>query len=238
MDKLKNQFRFNYSDIKIDISHIENVIGSEKGENRELVRAMIGDVLANAAKICDIKAEYTVCREVSFIDELKSLRVNDIDFSIGKIIWGQIRKSDSVAFFLCTAGEEIGELSRKLMKEKDFLTGYIYDVAGSEIVEAAADLMQSELKAQMGKENSNITNRFSPGYCGWNVSEQQKLFRVLPGNYCGITLTESSLMNPIKSVSGVIGIGENVKFRPYTCNLCNDTNCIYRRMKDTAKQKN
>lgn len=229
MRKSTYRFQFSFADLSIDVSHIENVIGSEKGENREMVRDMIGDVLVNAAKICDIKAEYIICHEVSFNDELKSMRVNNIDFNIGKIIRAQIRKSQSVAFFLCTAGNKIGELSRKLMHEKDFLTGYIYDIAGSEIVEAAADLIQAELREQMVKENISITNRFSPGYCGWNVSEQQKLFSLIPDNFCGIKLTDSSLMDPIKSVSGVIGIGENVRFRPYTCNLCDDTNCIYRR---------
>jgi hypothetical protein len=40
-------------------------------------------------------------------------------------------------------------------------------------------------------------------------------------------------MEPVKSVSGVIGIGSEVKFRPYTCNKCDDTNCIYRKFKET-----
>jgi hypothetical protein len=225
----RRQLRFGFSDLKIDISHIENVIGYEKGENRELVREMIGAVLEDAGKICEIKAEYLIFKEVSFDNEKKSMRVNSIDFKIGKIIWAQIKRSVSVAFFVCTAGEKIGELSRKLMQEKDFLKGYIYDIAGSEIVEAAADLMQATLKEQMENQKFHITNRFSPGYCGWNVSEQQKLFSLIPDNFCGIRLTESSLMDPIKSVSGVIGIGEDVKLRPYTCNLCDDANCIYRK---------
>jgi len=41
-------------------------------------------------------------------------------------------------------------------------------------------------------------------------------------------------MDPIKSVSGIIGIGENVRFNPYTCNLCDNKNCIY----GNAREKN
>ena len=37
---------------------------------------------------------------------------------------------------------------------------------------------------------------------------------------CDIHLTDSCLMIPIKSISGVIGIGHNVRRRDYTCNLC------------------
>ena len=77
------------------------------------------------------------------------MEINNIRFSILKRLFsGRLKKSDSVAVFLCTAGEEIGIRSRKSMKERDFLNGYMYDVVGSEIVEAAADLMQSELEKE------------------------------------------------------------------------------------------
>jgi len=39
------------------------------------------------------------------------------------------------------------------------------------------------------------------------------------------------LMNPIKSVSGLIGIGRDVKYSPYQCNLCDSKNCIYHNRK-------
>jgi hypothetical protein len=77
-----------------------------------------------------------------------------------------------------------------------------------------------------------ITNRYSPGYCDWNVGEQHKLFSFFPDNYCGIRLTPSALMDPVKSVSGIIGIGENVKRNDYTCRVCDMKDCIYRRSRE------
>jgi hypothetical protein len=82
-----------------------------------------------------------------------------------------------------------------------------------------------------------ISDRFSPGYCDWNVSEQHKLFNLLPESFCGIHLSESSLMNPIKSVSGIIGIGENLKQLGYQCYWCNDPNCIYGKTKRKKMSK-
>ena len=81
----------------------------------------------------------------------------------------------------------------------------------------------------MAKEGLNITNRYSPGYCGWDVSEQQKLFFLLPENCCGIRLTDSSLMLPIKSVSGVIGVGKTVRKTAYKCAVCDKEDCYLRR---------
>jgi hypothetical protein len=91
--------------------------------------------------------------------------------------------------------------------------------------------MQQKLKEMTEARGMKITNRYSPGYCGWNVSEQHKLFSLLEDNYCGISLNESALMQPIKSVSGIIGIGEKVRFNKYTCNLCDQQNCLYRNSK-------
>ena len=84
----------------------------------------------------------------------------------------------------------------------------------------------------MEQAGLKITNRYSPGYCGWDTREQHKLFSLLPENSCGIRLTESALMLPIKSVSGFIGVGANVRFNPYTCKMCDAEFCVYRSFSD------
>jgi hypothetical protein len=229
MEKMK--FRFAFSELKLDVSQIEKNIGYKNGETNELISGLIEEVLEVSEKICDIKAEYNIYSNVKFNVADRSIKINNLDFQIKKIVFGQLKKSESVAVFLCTAGEGIGNMSRKNMKEGDLLKGYIYDVVGSEIVEAAADLMQNNLEMEISKIGSKITNRFSPGYCGWDVAEQHKLFQLVPDNFCGIKLNESALMDPIKSVSGFIGIGENVRYNPYTCNLCDMKNCIYRNVR-------
>ncbi len=48
---------------------------------------------------------------------------------------------------------------------------------------------------------------YSPGYCGWDISGQRKLFEFLKPETVGISLGESCLMQPLKSVSGVFIIG-------------------------------
>ena len=74
-----------------------------------------------------------------------------------------------------------------------------------------------------------LTNRYSPGYCHWDVADQRKLFSLFPSAPCGVTLTSSLLMNPVKSISGVIGIGKSVGYRDYPCALCLSNHCIYRK---------
>ncbi len=224
-------FQFDFKDLKLNVTQVERVLGYPRGESHETIAELISEALKELESICRIKSEYRIFNDVHFIEAGKSVQINDQVFGIKKIVFGQLKKSESVAVFLCTAGEEPGIRSRKAMKEGDLLKGYIYDVAGSEIVESAADLMQNELEEKMRLSGKKITNRFSPGYCGWDVAEQHKLFALMPDNFCGIRLTPSALMDPVKSISGFIGIGENVKHLPYTCNLCDMKDCIYRKTK-------
>jgi hypothetical protein len=225
-------FQFDFKDLKITVSQIENVLGYNEGDDRGFVIQLIEELLEESKEISNIRAQYCIFNDIKFDNESRSVAINNISFNIKKIVFGQIKKSDSLAVFLCTAGEEIGIRSRKAMKERDFLRGYVYDVIGSEIVESAADLMQDELDKSAVASGDRITNRYSPGYCGWNVSEQHKLFQLIPYNFCGIRLNESALMDPEKSVSGFIGIGKNVKNNAYICQICDMKDCIYRKVKE------
>jgi hypothetical protein len=229
---LNSTLKFYFTDLNLRANKIEKVLGYNEGDDRVFVIDLIEELLIESKKICSVKAQYSVFNDVSFDNDSRSVKIRDINFQIKKVVFGQIKKSDSVALFLCTAGDEIGIRSRKAMQERDFLKGYIYDVIGSEIVEAAADLMQESLEKAAASSGLKITNRYSPGYCGWDVVEQHKLFQLIPDNFCGIRLTESALMSPEKSISGIIGIGRDVNSNPYTCSICDMKDCIYRKVKE------
>jgi len=211
------------------VHQIGSIIGYKYGEQEEIVSQLILEIFTECETIADIKAEYRVFNKIILNKAVKTLEVEGLVFNIGKIIFGHIGKSDAAAFFLCTAGEETGIRSKKYMKEGDLLRGYIYDVVGSEIVEAVAGIIQDKLEKEMQTDGRNITNRFSPGYCGWNVAEQHKFFQLMENNYCGIHLTPFALMDPVKSVSGIIGSGKNVRKLSYTCSLCNMQDCNFRK---------
>jgi cobalamin-dependent methionine synthase I len=226
----RSAFQISFSDLKINIAQIEKVMGYKDGESQETISELTMKVLEEAESICKAKAEYAVYPILKSNNIEKTIEISDQVFNVEKIVYGQLKRSDSVAVFLCTAGEEIGTRSREAMKGGDLLEGYIYDVVGSEIADAAADIMQDKLREEIESVGKNITNRYSPGYCGWDVAEQHKLFRLLPDNYCRIRLTPSALMDPVKSISGFIGIGKHVRYNQYTCGLCEMKDCFYRKV--------
>jgi len=173
---------------------------------------------------------YSVYSNLNF--ELKQYQVivSDQVFETGKTVTQLLKKSEKIVLFACTSGSEVSEYSKKLMSEGHSLEGLLVDLIGSELAESIADYLHDFIEAEFGRLGLKVTNRFSPGYCNWPVSEQHKLFSLLPVNSCGIQLTASSLMIPIKSVSGIIGVGSHVKRVAYKCHVCNDKKCILRKL--------
>ena len=148
--------------------------------------------------------------------------------SVGRLVRVQLRGSQAAAAFVVTIGARLESEARALMTAGQSLEGYVLDTVGSIAVEAAADVLEEEVTTAVVDRGWNITNRFSPGYCTWETSDQHSLFSLLPEQPAGVTLSDSSLMSPIKSVSGVIGLGPEVEHRPYACELCSMTNCHQR----------
>ena len=153
------------------------------------------------------------------------------DFDIGRIIERQLRGSEAYTLFICTSGVKFEAYQQQLKQADDMVRVFIADSLGSVIAEKCADQMEIAVQESIDKLGWHHTNRFSPGYCGWHVSQQQLLFPLFEGHTCGVRLTDSSLMLPIKSVSGIIGLGKEVRRLDYTCGLCNFEKCYKRRKK-------
>lgn len=149
----------------------------------------------------------------------------------GRRVCGYMTGASKIALFLCTAGETFTTLSHAYQQEGDFLEAFVVESIGSATVENAMDRIQISLGKEMAATGENITNRYSPGYCEWALSGQRDLFVCIGDQPTGITIGDSCLMQPIKSVSGIIGIGKAVRKRPYGCAVCNSVTCVYRNIK-------
>ncbi|MCH5307698.1 MAG: methionine synthase [Prevotella sp.] len=161
--------------------------------------------------------------------------VQQPDFEMGSIILRQLRNSEAYALFICTSGLEYEAYQQRLKEQGDMVQVFIADALGSVIAEKCADQMEQHLQESINKLGWRHTNRFSPGYCGWHVSQQQRLFPLFEGHTCGVQLTDSSLMVPIKSVSGIIGLGKKVRRLDYTCGLCDFKQCYKRIVRNSLK---
>ena len=115
--------------------------------------------------------------------------------------------------------------------------GVIIDAIASHAAEQTAEYVNKTIIEDIKDEikGKKVTFRFSPGYCQWELGKgQEMIFNLLETNKIGVTLSESMLMTPIKSVSFAINIGEEIddKLGSRDCETCSMVNCAYRRTKN------
>jgi len=217
-----------FGELTLDRNYLSSVLGFADGILPEPFDKYVEEAFEKAESLSNISGAFCFAKKIEFTNNNSHIKVDEIEFGIGKTVAKELRNATSVVFFVCTAGEGISHSSKELLKGDNPVMGYVMDMLGSMIVEAATDLLQNKIKEIADKDGLLITNRYSPGYCNWNVADQHKLFSFFPPNSCGINLTDSALMFPIKSVSGIIGIGKDVKYRQYTCDLCSQVNCFHK----------
>jgi hypothetical protein len=219
---------FSLDELTLDIEYLSALLGFPDGDLPEPFGEYVSQALHEAESLCEIRGAFHFSENIEFSANNNHILVGGLEFGTGKTVTKELRNATSAAFFICTAGEGISRRSQDLLKCDNPVLGYVFDLLGSMIVESATDLLQAEIKQMALSEGLQITNRYSPGYCKWSVADQHKLFSFFPPNCCGIRLTDSALMHPIKSVSGIIGLGADVSFREYTCNLCSQVDCFHR----------
>jgi hypothetical protein len=115
---------------------------------------------------------------------------------------GIFPKAGRLLLFAVTIGERVGEEISRLFASGRFDLGYLLDAVASSGTDRLAAKMQESCvgRAPAG----TVFLRYSPGYCGWDITGQRQLFQALRPEEIGITLRESCLMEPLKSISGVL----------------------------------
>lgn len=230
------EFSLAFDELEHDLAAIITVLGYADGEAPEFLRTVFDEIISAAGERCHIRAGYRYFPEIEWRETDLVLGPEKTAFATGKIVAAQLQHAESAVLYACTIGAGLETWSRQLLNDGDFFAGYMVDAVASQTVELAMQKVQGLLEKEQQKKGLKISNTYSPGYCGWQVAEQQKLFSLLPDNFCSITLTASSLMLPIKSVSGLIGIGRHIQ-KTDTCRLCDMRSCVYRRRFEKSKQE-
>lgn len=119
--------------------------------------------------------------------------------------------ADALVLFAVTVGAPLSGRITELFDAGDPALGAALDAVASEAtVRAVARLelvlLDEARRVGAAYEDTRVLS-YSPGYCGWGLTGQRALFRALGPEEIGISLTDSFLMEPLKSISGVAVMG-------------------------------
>ena len=83
----------------------------------------------------------------------------------------------------------------------------VYQAAAAAMIEEVCDQLNREWEERIRSEGDSLRPRFSPGYGDFALEHQREFLQAIDAaRGAGISLTESCLMVPSKSVSAVIGV--------------------------------
>ncbi len=107
----------------------------------------------------------------------------------------------------------------------------VLQAAAAAMLEEFLDQWQSRLRVEFENSGQYLRPRFSPGYGDFDIRHQDRILRMLDADRrIGLTMTDSYMLTPTKSVTAVIGISRKREECPLEgCEVCNKKDCIYRR---------
>ena len=191
------------------------------------IREIVDETLGAAASIA--RPKYICGRVPARPLGSGTAEIGGTIFKVGGIIASYLEGMTEACIFIATAGREFSVGLSSLKKSGDILSEYVADAVGSVIAEECVKALERDLAAGI---NAPHSLPYSPGYCAWDIREQKRLFALFPDSEpCGVTLSESCLMSPEKSVSGFFAIGKDLVPQPYRCEVCTNRTCYKNRHK-------
>jgi len=171
------------------------------GADEELL-TLLRDCVAEA----ESRLTYQVCyRElpVSVADRICDLGV----FRVASTdLCRYLADCDSVILFAATVGLELDRLIARYGRIAP-ARALLMQAFGAERIEALCDSFCAELAQEKEQKGKRVLPRYSPGYGDFSLEAQRQIFSVLDcSRQIGLSLNESLLMSPTKSVTAVVGI--------------------------------
>jgi len=144
----------------------------------------------------------------------------------GPLVARLLGGAQSVTACVCTIGADLEDYAASL---DDPLLALALDGLGNAAVEMLAEQVCGRIAGSAANQGQNVSTPLSPGAPEWPVETgQPQIFALLDPRQAGIRLTEGGMMIPRKSVSFVVGMGNNM-LQIDTCEYCNlKETCRYR----------
>lgn len=116
-----------------------------------------------------------------------------------------VSDASHAAVFVATIGGRLEERVSELFEEGDGLAAVLLDAAGTVALHRVVRVLRMTLLREAETVGCRLTGRAAPGYGDWEIEDQPVLFRALGDQPLPVSLNESGVMVPKKSLSGLIG---------------------------------
>ena len=145
-----------------------------------------------------------------YVLELFPAEAGDGGVYIGGVFFGSrdlsahLKGAREAAVLAATVGPGVDMLINRYVKT-DVARAYCLSACGSAAIETLCDRAEAELMAR--RPEASLMSRYSPGYGDLGLICQKDIMRITRcGPRIGLTLTDSLILVPSKSVTAIIGM--------------------------------
>ena len=202
-------------------------LGYGKAEPDEHIKKLIDSSFQELEQIAEKKLYYQTCSLDIWNDY--SLMIGTVEIK-SKNLCKNLRGCKEVLVLGATLGTGVDRLLQKY-ERLDITRAVVLQACAAAYLEEFCDVEQKKLKEHYGKEGLYLRPRFSPGYGDFSLEHQKDILEILnAAKRIGLSMTESHMLIPTKSITAVIGIsGQNEACHVKGCEACTKEDCMYRR---------
>jgi hypothetical protein len=126
---------------------------------------------------------------------------------VSKKLAGFLRGCGDALLMGATAGSAIMDAIMDKTDKNNLSAAVVYDATASEMVDAALDWIMDYFNQQIRREGKKLlSRRFSAGYADFQLHNQQVIYQKLEMEKIGVTINNSFILRPEKSVTALGGI--------------------------------
>ena len=156
---------------------------------------------------------------------------NELAFRFPQSIINQLKGASHLLIGVVTIGDFLEKKVSELFSKGEYPRALALDAVGTVAVEDFSRKVRKLARQEVKEQDFKTSRHFSPGYGGWEVSQQEIIFKSILTDDIGVRLTEGCMMLPQKSLSWVIGAGKEVivtSEEDNNCKDCQSKSCNYR----------
>ena len=173
-----------------------------------------------------LRGIYSLIKIISFVSKGKINLENELVFRFSKSVNNQLKEASHLLVGVVTIGDFLEKKVSELFSQGEYPRALALDAVGTVAVEDFSRRVRKLARQEVKEQGFKTSRHFSPGYGGWEVSQQEIIFKSIPADNIGVRLTKGYMMLPQKSLSWVIGAGKEMIIFSEEDNNCG--NCQFK----------
>ena len=176
------------------------------------IASLIEQAATQMHKIINPKAVFQDFElEITFSTENQNqenpiIKLKDTNFQLqSKDLYKNLKNCHKVYLLACTLGPQVDSLIRKT-QFTDQVMASVFQSTGAMYIEEVVDFVNNQINQIEKGQNKSTRPRFSPGFGDVSLEVQKDFFSLLPCSKIGLTLMDTLIMAPEKSVTAFVGI--------------------------------